>query len=70
MNPDDYAKIEKKMSKFFDDNEEMFIPDDEITKIIQLVKTETEEDLLRIKLNVILQSFANKIAKWKKQEEN
>lgn len=69
MNPDDYAKFEKALNEFFEDNKEMFIPDEEISEIINLVRSETEEDLLRIKLNVILQSFANKITAWKKQQE-
>ncbi|WP_286863251.1 MULTISPECIES: hypothetical protein [Pantoea] len=69
MNPDDYAKAEKTLNEFFEDNKDIFIPDEEITKIINLVRSETEDDLLRMKLNIILQSFANKITAWRKQQE-
>ena len=69
MNPDDYTKAEKTLNEFFEDNKDIFIPDEEITKIINLVRSETEDDLLRMKLNIILQSFANKITAWRKQQE-
>ncbi|MDI6477315.1 hypothetical protein [Cronobacter dublinensis] len=69
MNPEDYAKAGKIVKEFIDDNIEMFIPDEEITEIINLFKSETEEDLLRIKLNIILLSFAKKVEAWKQQQE-
>ncbi|KKY86712.1 hypothetical protein OA46_10010 [Enterobacter cloacae] len=69
MKQDEYAKAAKVVNDFFEANQEIFIPDEEISEIIRLVKTEKEEDLLRMKLNVILQEFSNKVAKWKEQNK-
>lgn len=45
----------------FDKNIDLYIPDEEINAIIELVKSEKDNDLLRIELINILLSYASKV---------
>ncbi|CAI1875547.1 Uncharacterised protein [Serratia fonticola] len=70
MNAENKKNLAKAAIEFFEKNKEIFLPDEEVSKIIELVRTEKDEDLLRMQIVLELVTYSNKVAAWNKSLQN